>query len=560
MTRKMEKRINQNSNHQSPNKVISKTTYIVLYLLLGVALSYGLMLPLMENDSAQHATMAMQMAQSNHYWEILKGGNDYLDKPHMHFWLSAFSFELFGFETWAYRLPALLLTLCAGFATYKLADLLYQNKSIARLSALMFLSAQAIVISLHDVRTDAVLTSFSILAIWQWTYFLKKKALLGAVLGGLFTAFAYSTKGIIAIAVIGAFLFFMVLYKNYWQRLLSWKLALGLVAFILGSTPMLYAYYLQFGMEGIEFITYGQATGRFSGEDFGGASKNDYFFYFHTLLWAFLPWSLWFYMSLYFKIKNWNNPKWIEISSLGATMLFIIAMNFSQFKLPHYLNIVFPLMAIFTASTIVEIFQNYRSRIPKVFQITQYSVAALGLILLSFLGLIAFPLENIPVIGILLFSLLLLIVLFITSNTRLERTVVVSAGFILFSNIYLNTTFYPQLIEYQAGEKLGKVAARNEIKAKDLYMIDGQYSWSMDWHIQGTTQKTSLMALRNKTEAFWVMVYDKHPNDIKASNWSIGKSYRVDNYRITRLNKDFINPLSRPEVLSDAWLVQFIPE
>lgn len=265
-------------------------------------------------------------------------------------------------------------------------------------------------------------------------------------------------------------------------------------------------------------------------------------------------------MSSYLKIKNWNKPKWVEVSSLGATILFIVAMNFSQFKLPHYLNIVFPLMAIFTASTIVEIFQNYRSRIPKAFQITQYSIAALGLVLLAFLGLIAFPLESIPVIGILLLTLLLLIVLFIRSNTRLERTVVVSAGFILFTNIYLNTTFYPQLIEYQAGEKLGKVATKNEIKAKDLYMIDGQYSWAMDWHIQGTTQKTSLMELRSKTEPFWVMVYDKHPNDIKAANWSIGKSYRVDNYRITRLNKDFINPLSRPEVLSDAWLIQFIPE
>lgn len=518
------------------------------------------MLPLMENDSAQHATMAMQMAQSDHYWEILKGGNAYLDKPHMHFWLSALSFELFGIEVWAYRLPAIILTLLAGIATFKLAQLLYQNKTVAYLSALIFLTAQAIILSLHDVRTDAVLTSFAILAMWQWTRFLINSSLTGALLGGLFTAMAYSTKGIIAIAVIGAFLFFMVLYKNYWKRLLSWKLISGLFAFALGSIPMLYAYYQQFGIEGIEFITYGQATGRYSGEDFGGASKNDYFFYFHTLLWAFLPWSLWFYMSSFLKIKNWKKSKWIEISTFGATFLFIIVMNLSSFKLPHYLNIVFPLMAIFTAGAVVEVFKNNRVRTPKVFQITQYTLAVLGLLILAFLGLVAFPLENVPVIGILLGCILAIIMLFIRSKTRLERSVVVTAGFILFTNIYLNSTFYPQLISYQAGTTLGKVAKSQKIQPDNIYMIDGQYSWAMDWYIQGTTQKTTLEELQNKTTPFWVFVYDKHPNEIKAANWKISKSYRVDDFKITRLNKDFINPLTRPETLKDAWLLQFTPK
>lgn len=517
-------------------------------------------LPLMENDSAQHATMAMQMAQSNHYWEILKGGDPYLDKPHMHFWLSALSFELFGFEVWAYRLPAILLTIVAGFATYNLSLLLYKNKETARLSSIIFLSSQAIILSLHDVRTDAVLTAFSILAMYQWTKFLKKNSLMSAILGGLFTAFAYSTKGIIAIGVIGMFMFFIVYYHQYWKRLFQWRLLVGLLTFVIGSIPMLYAYYQQFGMTGIEFITYGQATGRFSGEDFGGASKDDYSFYFHTLLWAFLPWSLWFYMSVFLKLKNLKKSKWVEIATISTSMLFMIIMNFSQFKLPHYLNIVLPLTSIFTAAVVVEYFNNYRSQIAKVFQVTQYVLVILGLILLSFLCIVAFLIEDIPTIGLLMFSLVVFIILFLRSKFRLERTLVVSVGFICFVNIYLNTTFYPQLLTYQAGTQLGKVAAFHQIDENDIYMIDNQYSWAMDWHIQGTTQKVDLADLEDKTEPFWIMVYDKHPNAIKNPNWKIGKSYRVDHYRITRLTKNFINPLTRMDVLKDAWLVEFIPE
>ena len=528
--------------------------------MLGIVLGFGLFLPLMENDSAQHATMAMQMAKSNHYWELLKGGNAYLDKPHMHFWLSALSFEIFGFEVWAYRIPAILLSLLAGYATNKLALLLYKNPDIANLSALMFLTSQAIILSLHDVRTDAILTSFVVLAMWQWTRFLQSNSLQGAILGGALTAFAYSTKGIIAIAVIGIFLFLMVLYKNYWKQLFHWKILLGLLAFLVGSIPMLYSYYHQFGIEGIEFITYGQATGRFSGEDFGGASRNDYFFYFHTLLWAFLPWSIWFYMSVFYRFKNWNKPRWIEISTLFTTLVFIIAMNLSQFKLPHYLNIVMPLMAIFTSSVAIEYFQNYRSRIPKIFQIVQYCLVALGLLLLAFLSLIAFPLQDIPSITIMFLALVLILFLFLKSDTRIERTIIVGAGFILFTNIYLNTTLYPQLLTYQSGTKLGKIAAQKNIDAKDRYMIDGQYSWAMDWYLQGTTQKSSLEQLQSKSEPFWIMIYDKHPNTVKANNWKIGRSYREYDYKITRLNKEFINPLSRDETLKEAWLIEFLPE
>ena len=541
--------------------MISVRTYVILYLILAVAVGFGLFLPLMENDSAQHATMAMQMAKSDNYFEILKGGNPYLDKPHMHFWLSALSFEMFGFQPWAYRLPAVILTLFGAIATCKLAFLLYRNRDTALLSALIFLTAQTIILSLHDVRTDAVLTAFAVLAVWQWSRFLMLNSVWGAVLGGIFTAFAYSTKGVIAIAVIGLFLFFIVLHYKFWKRLLNWKLAAGLLAFAVACIPVLYAYHQQFGMEGFEFITYGQVTGRYSGEDFGGASRNDFAFYFHTMLWAFLPWSIWFYIAAISRAKTLFSSKYItEIATLGTVMIFILFMNFSSFKLPHYLNIVIPFAAILTAAFAVEVFQKYRSMTPKILQVIQYVLVAIGLLLTGFLASVAFPMDKIPVIGLLLVLLLLIIFLFVKSESRLERTVVVSAGFILFANVYLNSTFYPHLIDYQAGYKLGKVAAQNNVKPEDIYLTDGQYSWPLDWTIGGTAQKADRATLYEMDKPYWVLMFDIHPNDLKGNKFDINKSYRADNYRITRLTWDFINPLSRNETLKDAWLVQYVPK
>ena len=157
-------------------------------------------------------------------------------------------------------------------------------------------------------------------------------------------------------------------------------------------------------------------------------------------------------------------------------------------------------------------------------------------------------------------ALLIVIILFVKSQTRIERSVVVSAGFILFANIYLNSTFYPQLLNYQAGFKLGNTAKSLHIEPNDIYMIDGQYSWPMDWAIEGTTQKADRKTLYYLNEPFWVMMYDIDPNSLKSNKFDIAKSYRADHYRITRLTWDFINPLSRPETLKDAWLVKYVPK
>ena len=55
-------------------KFFSFVGFVLVYLV-------GLFIPLMENDSAQHATMAMRMANSGNFLEIYKGDNPYLDKP-----------------------------------------------------------------------------------------------------------------------------------------------------------------------------------------------------------------------------------------------------------------------------------------------------------------------------------------------------------------------------------------------------------------------------------------------------------------------------------------------
>ena len=70
--------------------------YKFLFALLGLVYITGLFVPLMDNDSAHHANIALRMYLTGDYVSLVDHGKDYLDKPHFHFWLSAFSYNIFG--------------------------------------------------------------------------------------------------------------------------------------------------------------------------------------------------------------------------------------------------------------------------------------------------------------------------------------------------------------------------------------------------------------------------------------------------------------------------------
>ena len=144
----------------------------LLFLLLGVY-AIGLFSGLLENDSAQFAVMSMRMVQEGDFLSLYKGTEPYLDKPHLHYWLAAASYTVFGIYEFSYKLPGFLALLLGAFSVFKMAQLLYSTP-IARAAALIFLSAQTIVLSGIDLRTDAVLTGFVALSLWQFLAFLKK--------------------------------------------------------------------------------------------------------------------------------------------------------------------------------------------------------------------------------------------------------------------------------------------------------------------------------------------------------------------------------------------------
>ena len=117
----------------------------ILCLLVYVGCLY---FPLMDKDAAHHANIALHMLQFNDYVSLVDRHMEYLDKPHFLFWVSAASFKIFGVNTFAYRLPAILFGLISIYSTYRLARHL-SNKTTAKLAAIMLATAQGFLSLIH---------------------------------------------------------------------------------------------------------------------------------------------------------------------------------------------------------------------------------------------------------------------------------------------------------------------------------------------------------------------------------------------------------------------------
>ena len=549
--------------------MISKRLYwLLIVLILGVYVA-GMLVTLFENDSAQFAVMAMRMVQENDFVNLFKGPEEYLDKPHLHYWLAAIAFKIFGIHDWAYRIPAILATLLGGYSCYGLGKVLY-NSDTGKLAALIFLSAQTIVLSVIDVRTDAVLTGFTILSIWQLVLYIKYNGLWNIVLGAIAAGLAFSTKGQIALVVILLPILCYLAYAKKWKVLANWKVVLALFVFALTITPMLYAYYQQFDLHpekiirgkaarsGFRFIFWEQSFERLSGEGVG-KNSSDYFFFFHTFLWVFLPWTVLGLIAYGAGIKQFirgglkskNNG---ELLTLGGIGLIFILISFAQFKLPHYLNITIPLFAVLTSAYLVGLLKNGQTKLLVLLAKVQYGIFVLCIVVAALLILYVFTARTIWIPGLVL--ILIAGAVFISKNqdTSFKRLVTISVFAAVVLNAVLNLSFYPNLLRFQGGSSMAKIVEEKEIPVDKIYKLSDAHTWSLDFYNKKPVRKITVESIKNQHN-IWVYATDRELDLLRKTGLSWSQQFTVDQFRITRLQGRFLNKATRENVLNKRHLI-----
>src|SRR5688572_14921095 len=155
----------------TPNQNFPPSEKKWLLFLIGLAALVnlsGLFIPLIDPDAAVYASVTKQMVQTGNWLELYHKETDWLDKPHFQFWITAVFFKLFGFHTWAYKLPAILFVFLGAWYTYQFTKK-YYNQRVALWSVLILLTAQHIIISNNDVRAEPYLTAFIIASVFHFS-------------------------------------------------------------------------------------------------------------------------------------------------------------------------------------------------------------------------------------------------------------------------------------------------------------------------------------------------------------------------------------------------------
>ncbi|MCE2612675.1 glycosyltransferase family 39 protein [Flavobacteriaceae bacterium D16] len=548
--------------------MISRTRFWIFIGLILLVYLAGMFVTLFENDSAQFAVMAMRMVQENDFINLFKGPEEYLDKPHLHYWLAALSFKIFGIYDWAYRIPAILVTLLGGWSCYGLGKALY-SKDAGKIAALIFLSSQTIVLSVIDVRTDAVLTGFTVFALWQLLLYLQRRSLGNIILGAVGAGLAFSTKGQIALVVIALPLLCYIAYTRKWKLLFDWRVLVALLVIALTITPMLYAYYQQFDLHpekvirgktnrtGFRFIFWEQSFERLSGEGVG-QNSSDYFFFFHTFLWVFLPWTVIGLAAYGTRIKRifknrFRLEKGVEVMTIGGITLIFLLISFAQFKLPHYLNITIPLFAVLTAAYLVYLKDSAKEKVLRIFRNIQYGIFGLCLVVTALLNHFVFEAgirENL----LLSFAISILVYVIVERSDPFQKIITTAVLSATILNLSLNSSFYPSLLQYEAGATMADIVKEKNIPVNRIYKLSEAHTWALDFYNREPVKITSSERVIDMND-IWVYATDKELDVLKAKGLSWEEQYATDQFRITRLQARFLNPETRKEVIRKRHLV-----
>jgi 4-amino-4-deoxy-L-arabinose transferase-like glycosyltransferase len=533
-----------------------------MFFLLGIVYIIGLFVPLLDNDSAHHANIALHMYLTGDYVSLVDEGHDYLDKPHLLFWLASASYHLFGVNSFAYKFPSFLFTIFGIFSTYRLGKSLYSNE-VGKLSALVIASAFAFLLANNDVRMEAILTASIAFAIWQLVDWVHTKRLITVVGAALGLALAFSTKGLIGVFVPAVGIFFYILYKKDWRSLYNGQLLLLILFFFVFISPVLYCYYLQYdlhpekiirgksGWSGVTFILWQQTFERYEGKSFGGAGSKDYLFFFHSFLWAFAPWSVLAYIAVVNRIRNAVTKKH-EWLTTGTFLIMAIMITFSGFKLPHYINIIFPSIAVLTSAYLIEK-MNEQKTTQRLFT-TQLVICILCLLVAVVVNAWAFPMKNWIIISISVLLLIFSIADLKKLQSNFQRTVILSVLTTVIIFYLLNSNFYPQLLTYQAGNELA-FATRNKIDPKNVYIWPGIYNPSYQFYTKELKKDFSDSVL-NGNHPVWVLTDRERLPELKLKDLPIIEQYTHYDYNIGTMSGKFINPNTRKETLDSLFLIR----
>lgn len=284
-------------------------------------------------------------------------------------------------------------------------------------------------------------------------------------------------------------------------------------------------------------------------------ANGDITFFLHTILWAYLPWSLLFYTAIYqFFRKNFKQPLKAEWYTVSGTLLTLLVFSVSKFQLPFYIAIVFPFFSILCAQYIYHVQQE---KSVKIIRAVQWVVCGIMLLLIGLIQYFFRP-DGSYISGIWLLSVPVLVFIIVSVAKDMGRFKVFYqvSCVVFFVNLYLTLAYFPNVLKYQAdSEAAFWINAHNK---EHLPVVQPRFIFGYPFAFYSAVP---VHCFREGEERLLpkkpYLLYGEKPfiDAMEAGGYKIKRLKSFSYFRITKVTGKFLNHHTREQVLTTNQVV-----
>ena len=318
---------------------------------------------LWDNSETTYGEVAREVVLRGDWVVMHQNSAPWYVQPPLYFWIGALFIKMLGLTSFALRLPSALATIAMGAATaYALARQTGERAGIYGGVILSTGLLQAVVGRLAIM--DALLDLCVALAILCWFRSLQKGVDRLFVAGWIACAFGFLAKGpvapVIAALVTGAYAFWERRYAPL--RLPSARAWVsGIALFALIVLPWFVALVRASGTQSvvqlIGYYTIGRYTGTIENQ------SGPFWYYLPALILGFFPWIAFLPAAVAFALRGARDARGSVLRlALTWALLPLLFFSFAKTKLPNYIALEMPALAILTAVYIDSAVTRVRSR------------------------------------------------------------------------------------------------------------------------------------------------------------------------------------------------------
>ncbi|MDN5213951.1 glycosyltransferase family 39 protein [Fulvivirgaceae bacterium BMA12] len=361
-----------------------------------------------ETSEARYAEISREMALSGNWLHPKLLGIGHYHKPPLTYIITVFSYKLWGVNPFAVRFFLQLAAIFQMVLVYGIGMILFKDKRTALLSAIIYISLPAVLISTRALTTDAFLATFALLAIFSWMKY-RTQGQLPFLYGFYgFLALGFLTKGplifVVPVVVVCGF--------NQYYSGKTGNTRHHFIA-IIGSTLLGFSWFIKLTLDNPQFIDYFLVRHLYERLTDPAAFNRSQPFWYYLLIAPSISFPWFFLVTMQFIKCGSLRIKASPIQKVLFLWVFpaLIFFSFSSSKLILYILPIFPGIALASAYFLTKINLKTLKVLLRV-QLIYHTFAIAALILLPPFFL------NIPWIWeVVWLSAMLLICLVIISST-----------------------------------------------------------------------------------------------------------------------------------------------